>query len=89
MLNSQSLAVQAATLRSWAQMTGRKIDAVMQVADTVVAGNQYLARRARQAGAQRVEIVPTAIDLDRYRNIPASAAVRLFHPTTPPTIRPR
>ena len=48
---------------------GGKIDAVMQVADTVVAGNQYLARRARQAGAHRVEIVPTAIDLDRYQNL--------------------
>jgi len=51
---------------------GRKIDAVMQVADTVVAGNQYLARRARQADARRVEIVPTAIDLDRYQHLQAA-----------------
>ena len=54
-------------------LLGGKIDAVMQVADTVVAGNQYLARRARQACAHRVETVPTAIDLDRYQNLPAPA----------------
>ena len=59
-------------------LLGRKIDAVMRVAHTVVAGNDYLARRARQAGARHVEIVPTAIDLDRYRDsaaAPASQAV--------------
>ena len=52
-------------------LLGRKIDSVMQVANTVVAGNEYLARRARQVGARKVEIVPTAIDLTRY---PAPAA---------------
>src|ERR1041385_4139718 len=51
-------------------LLGHKIDAVMRVARTVVAGNDYLARRARQAGARHVEIVPTAIDLDRYRDLP-------------------
>jgi glycosyltransferase involved in cell wall biosynthesis len=51
---------------------GHKIDAVMRVAHTVVAGNDYLARRARQAGARNVEIVPTAIDLDRYRDLPGA-----------------
>jgi glycosyltransferase involved in cell wall biosynthesis len=50
-----------------------KIDAVMRVAHTVVAGNDYLARRARQAGARAVEIVPTAIDLERYRDVPPRA----------------
>ena len=45
---------------------GRKIDAVMRQASLVVAGNEYLAARARNAGARRVEIVPTVIDLDRY-----------------------
>jgi hypothetical protein len=59
-------------------LLGGKIDAVMQVADTVVAGNQYLARRARQVGAHRVEIVPTAIDIDRYQNLsPAGPRRRL------------
>ena len=32
----------------------------------VVAGNEYIAGFAKNAGAQRVEIVPTVIDLDRY-----------------------
>ena len=32
----------------------------------VVAGNDYLASYARDAGAARVEIVPTVVDLQRY-----------------------
>jgi glycosyltransferase involved in cell wall biosynthesis len=59
----------------WASpLLGHKIDAVMRVAHTVVAGNDYLARRARQAGARRVEIVPTAIDLGRYRDLPETSS---------------
>ena len=57
-------------------LLGHKIDAVMRVAHTVVAGNDYLARRARHAGARHVEVVPTAIDLDRYRNVPAATQSR-------------
>src|SRR5205085_2806988 len=53
-------------------LLGHKIDAVMRVAHTVVAGNDYLARRARQAGARHVEIVPTVIDMGRYRDLPAA-----------------
>ena len=64
----------------WASpLLGHKIDAVMRVAHTVVAGNDYLARRARQAGARAVEIVPTAIDLARYRDLPAASAERRAH----------
>jgi len=55
-------------------LLGHKIDAVMRVAHTVVAGNDYLARRARQAGARDVEIVPTAIDLERYRDVESAAS---------------
>jgi glycosyltransferase involved in cell wall biosynthesis len=43
-----------------------KIDAVMRAATIVVAGNDFIAKRARQAGARHVEIVPSVIDLDRY-----------------------
>jgi glycosyltransferase involved in cell wall biosynthesis len=43
-----------------------KHPALMRGAALVVAGNAYLAEFARQAGAKRVEIVPTVIDLDRY-----------------------
>lgn len=45
---------------------GSKIDKVMQRADLVVAGNQYLADRAQSAGARRVEILPTVVDVARY-----------------------
>ncbi len=59
----------------WASpLLGHKIDKVMQVAHVVVAGNDYLARRARQAGARNVEIVPTAIDLARYPRPPAASS---------------
>jgi glycosyltransferase involved in cell wall biosynthesis len=51
-------------------LLGHKIDAVMRVAHTVVAGNDFLARRARAAGARAVEIVPSAIDLARYAGLP-------------------
>jgi glycosyltransferase involved in cell wall biosynthesis len=47
-------------------LLGRKIDRVMQRADLVVAGNEYLANRARNAGASRVEILPTVVDMARY-----------------------
>jgi glycosyltransferase involved in cell wall biosynthesis len=45
---------------------GHKIDEVMRRAAIVVVGNDYLAGRAKTAGAQRVEIVPTVVDLDHY-----------------------
>lgn len=47
-------------------LLGRKIDVVMRQAALVVAGNGYLAGRAKKAGARRVEIVPTVVDIDRY-----------------------
>ena len=43
-----------------------KIDAVMRRAAMVVTGNDYLADRARSAGAKRIEYLPTVIDLNRY-----------------------
>lgn len=54
--------------RAWLvrQGLGRKIDGLMRGADLVTAGNDYLAERAQAAGAARVEIVPTVVDLDRY-----------------------
>ena len=48
------------------KVLGKKIDAVMKNASTVVAGNSYLADRAKKAGAKKIEIIPTVIDLKRY-----------------------
>ena len=48
------------------RVLGRKIDRVMAAATLVIAGNAYLAERARAAGAAAVEILPTVIDLERY-----------------------
>jgi glycosyltransferase involved in cell wall biosynthesis len=47
-------------------LLGRRIDRLMRAADVVVAGNPYLAERARAAGARRVEMLPTVVDLERY-----------------------
>lgn len=46
---------------------GNKIDTIMRRSALVVAGNNYLAERARIAGAKRVEMLPTVIDLDHYQ----------------------
>lgn len=48
------------------RLLGKKIDVVMSGAACVIAGNEYLANRARHAGAKRVEIVPTVLDPKRY-----------------------
>lgn len=48
-------------------LLGHKIDRLMARATVVIAGNEYLAGRARNAGARRVEILPSVIDLARYR----------------------
>ena len=47
-------------------LLGRKIDALMRRARTVVAGNQYLADRASSAGAANIEYLPSVVDTDRY-----------------------
>lgn len=59
------------------KVLGWKIDAVMAGASCVIAGNQYLAERARQAGAKRVEIIPTVVDHNRYSQIPSTGDSQL------------
>ena len=44
----------------------KRIDKLMAGSQLVLAGNNYLAQRAREAGAPIVEIVQTVIDLERY-----------------------
>ena len=53
-------------------LLGRKIATVMKLAHIVVAGNAYLSEYASRAGAQRVEIIPTVIDLTHYEMKPPS-----------------
>lgn len=53
---------------------GKKIDQVMAKAALVIAGNKYLASRARNAGASHVEIIPTVVDLSRYPAAPVKKA---------------
>ncbi len=48
------------------RMLGRKIDRIMHGAACVIAGNRYLAARAAQAGAPRIEVIPTVVDEQRY-----------------------
>jgi glycosyltransferase involved in cell wall biosynthesis len=45
---------------------GHKIDNVMRHANMVIAGNDYLAKRATQAGAKRVEYLPSVVDVSQY-----------------------
>jgi glycosyltransferase involved in cell wall biosynthesis len=45
---------------------GSRLDQLMADAALVIGGNEYLAQRARAAGAQKVEILATVVDLERY-----------------------
>jgi len=56
----------------------RKIDAVMRRAALVVAGNDYIADRARRAGARRVERLPSVVDTDRFAPAPGPRPSRPF-----------
>jgi glycosyltransferase involved in cell wall biosynthesis len=44
----------------------QKIDHVMRHATLVIAGNEYLADRAIKAGATRVELLPSVVDVNQY-----------------------
>ncbi|MFT5539999.1 MAG: glycosyltransferase involved in cell wall biosynthesis, partial [Alphaproteobacteria bacterium] len=43
-----------------------KIPSIMAHASVVTTGNEYIAEFARNAGAKRIEIIPTCVDLTRY-----------------------
>lgn len=49
---------------------GKRLDFLMAGAALVVGGNEYLASRARTAGAPWVEVLHTVIDLKRYATNP-------------------
>ena len=51
------------------QLLMRKHQVLMRQAALVVAGNPYIAHYARAAGVHRVELLPTVVDLDRYKTL--------------------
>lgn len=72
---------------------GRKVDGAMRRADAVVAGNEYIAERARAAGARRVEIVPSVIDPAVHRPLapvdgPGISVGWIGSPITAPYLEP-
>lgn len=68
-----------------------KIDLVMRKSRLVTCGSPYLAQRAIQAGASRVEIIPTVIDMERYGILKqhgnARSPLRVIWIGTPGTVR--
>lgn len=76
----------SSTVRS---LLGDKIDAVMNGAALVIAGNEYLASRARTAGARDVRILPTAIDVRRFADTrsPQNDVFTVGWIGTPSTVR--
>jgi len=44
-----------------------KIANVMKNSHCVIAGNKYLAQKAKESGARKIVILPTVIDIDRYK----------------------
>jgi glycosyltransferase involved in cell wall biosynthesis len=63
-------------------MYGRKIDELMAGAALVIAGNEYLAQRARRAGARWVEVLPTVVDLAHYTASGSKPAAPSDRPVT-------
>lgn len=69
---------------------GRRIDCLMAGAQMVIAGNRYLADHAIAAGARRVEVIPTVIDLARYaskQNYSVSSKLRIVWIGSPSTVQ--
>lgn len=44
----------------------KKIDRLMKSANLIIVGNKYLKQRAVMAGAKKIEILPTVVDLNLY-----------------------
>ena len=56
------------------RLLGKKIDRVMQLAAVVVVGNDYLGNRAKEAGAKRVEYLPSVVESAKYNPAPKAPA---------------
>lgn len=60
-------------------LLGGKIRGIMRRASGVIAGNDYLARYAQDAGCPKVVTIPTGVDIGRYRaTAPANPASQLL-----------
>lgn len=70
-------------------LLGRRLDLLMADSSLVVAGNDYLAERAVDAGARWVEKLPTVIELSRYSIAEAELASmpRIVWIGSPTTVR--
>jgi glycosyltransferase involved in cell wall biosynthesis len=61
-------------------LLGGKIDTLMRDSAAVVVGNAYLAEHARRAGAGRVALIPSTIDLERYGALASAAPAQARRP---------
>jgi glycosyltransferase involved in cell wall biosynthesis len=71
------------------RLFGRKVDRLMRAATLVIVGSAYLGERAREAGARRVEWLPTVVDHERYaigpRGLAGNATLHIGWIGTPAT----
>lgn len=67
-------------------LLGKKINLLMRHSVLVIAGNQYIADRAKLVGAKRIEIVPTVVDFEKYENYLLSSKDK--QPTSNKTVIP-
>jgi len=56
-------------------LLGDKVADVMRCAAFVIVGNEYLKAYAEKAGARRIELVPTVVDLTRYAVSPPHVGI--------------
>jgi glycosyltransferase involved in cell wall biosynthesis len=47
-------------------LLGKKIDVIMRFSKMVIVGNEYLYGKAQSSGANRIELIPTVVNLNRY-----------------------
>jgi glycosyltransferase involved in cell wall biosynthesis len=47
----------------------KKIDRVMSNSYCVIVGNDYLYSRSKEAGAKKISLIPTVVDIDRYKEV--------------------
>jgi glycosyltransferase involved in cell wall biosynthesis len=58
-------------------LLGKKIDAIMRFSNTVIVGNKYLSLRAELSRANKIEIIPSVVDLNKYKVVKSNCNKRL------------